>query len=379
MANWEVELSFSNEPINCCVSFVDMVGSTRITSKIGNEKIGKFYSIFLNTMSLIVKRFEGTIIKNAGDSLIYYFSKTSNYTDKQAFKNVIECGITMLAAFHYINSKMSEEGLPPISYRISSDYGKSVIAKSFRSNTYDLFGPTMNVCSKINVMATPNSNMVIGGDLYQILKSFPSFFQDYSYEVVGECSVTGMKQTYPVYSIVSKYQQLRLQRLSLLNQAERLDAVVREYDTTRESRDSHNNILLVDDESDALYTYKALLEEEGYRVDTFSDPEEALKHFAQTSTSYYDLVLLDIRMPRLNGLQLYYRMKSIEMNTQIIFVSALDAAEELVSVLPGIILDKHIIKKPIKRELFLDRIKEAILSSSKKDATKNSNSKEQAR
>jgi hypothetical protein len=47
--------------------------------------------------------------------------------------------------------------------------------------------------------------------------------------------------------------------------------------------------------------------------------------------------------------------------------------------LPGIILDKHIIKKPIKRELFLDRIKEAILSSSKKDVKKNNNSKEQAR
>src|ERR687895_1931069 len=131
MANEEEELSFSNTSINCCVSFVDMVGSTRTTANIGNEKIGKFYSIFLNTMALIVKKFEGTIIKNAGDSLIYYFSKTSNYTDKRAFKNVIECGITMLAAFHYINSKMSEEGLPSISYRISSDHGKSLVAKSF--------------------------------------------------------------------------------------------------------------------------------------------------------------------------------------------------------------------------------------------------------
>jgi CheY-like chemotaxis protein len=266
MANEEEELSFSNTSINCCVSFVDVVGSTRITANIGNEKIGKFYSIFLNTMALIV------------------------------------------------------------------------------------------------------------------VKSFPSFFEDYRSEIVGECSVTGLKQTYPVYSIISKYQQPRPERLSLLNKVEKLDVAVRGYDTTRESRYSHNTILLVDDESDALYTYKALLEEEGYRVDTFSDPEEALKHFAQTTASYYDLVLLDIRMPRLNGLQLYYRMKSIEMNIQIIFVSALDAADdELVSVLPGIKLDKHIIKKPIKRELFLDKIKETILSSSKKDATKNGNSKEQAR
>jgi|SRR3954466_5691689 two-component system response regulator ChvI len=362
MANEEGELSFSNESLNCCVSLVDMVGSTRTTATLGNNdmKIAKYYSIFLNTMALIVKKFEGTVIKNAGDSLVYCFSKTSNYTDKQAFKNVIECGITMLAAFNFINSKMSEEGLPSVAYRISSDYGRSIVAKSLRSNTYDLFGHTMNVCSKINYMATPNSNMVIGGDLYQILKSLPSFFEDYRCEMVGQYSATGLKQVYPVYSIVSKFQQLmkpeRLpfsyQKNNSLNMATKRE----QHDVI--SREFIHNILLVDDESDVLYTHKALLEEEGYKVNTFSDPEEALKHFVQTPGSYYDLVLLDIRMPRLNGLQLYYRMKSIQMNTEIIFITALDAAEELVSIIPGIRLDKHIIKKPIKRELFLNKIKE---------------------
>lgn len=81
-----------------------------------------------------------------------------------------------------------------------------------------------------------------------------------------------------------------------------------------------------------------------------------MKHFSQSDPSYYDLVLLDIRMPRLNGLQLFYRIKSIDMNTKIIFVSALDAAEELLSILPGIKIDKHIIKKPIGRGPFLERI-----------------------
>jgi class 3 adenylate cyclase len=71
MANEKEELSFSNESINCCVSFVDMVGSTRTTSNIGDnpQKIAKYYSIFLNTMALIVKKFEGTIIKNAGETV----------------------------------------------------------------------------------------------------------------------------------------------------------------------------------------------------------------------------------------------------------------------------------------------------------------------
>ena len=49
---------------------------------------------------------------------------------------------------------------------------------------------------------------------------------------------------------------------------------------------------------------------------------------------------LDIRMPHLNGLQLFYRMKSIEMSTMIIFVSGLDGADELLNMLPGIKVDK---------------------------------------
>jgi two-component system, OmpR family, response regulator ChvI len=62
-------------------------------------------------------------------------------------------------------------------------------------------------------------------------------------------------------------------------------------------------------------------------------------------------------MPGLNGLQLFYRMKSIEMDTRIIFLSALDAADELLSILPGIKFDKHIIKKPVGKERFLQKIK----------------------
>ena len=92
---------------------------------------------------------------------------------------------------------------------------------------------------------------------------------------------------------------------------------------------SDYNILIVEDEPDLIYTYKEILQDEGYNVDTFTDPYAALRQFAEIDPSYYGLVLLDIRMPRLNGLQLYYRIKAINHNTKIIFVTALDVSRRI--------------------------------------------------
>jgi two-component system, OmpR family, response regulator ChvI len=60
------------------------------------------------------------------------------------------------------------------------------------------------------------------------------------------------------------------------------------------------NILVVDDDPDITKLYKATLEEEeGFKVDTYNDPKEALSDF---KPNYYDISLIDIRMPEMNGL-----------------------------------------------------------------------------
>jgi DNA-binding response OmpR family regulator len=117
--------------------------------------------------------------------------------------------------------------------------------------------------------------------------------------------------------------------------------------------------MMVDDEPDMLLTYKSFLAAEGYNIEAFTDPQEALKHFAQVNPSYYDLAVMDIRMPGLNGLQLYYRLKAINPSIKVLFVSALDAAEELVSILPDIKYS-HIIRKPTNQEQFVNKIKTAL-------------------
>jgi two-component system, OmpR family, response regulator ChvI len=198
------EISFTGSSQNCCISFIDIVDSTKITTTEINdaEKIRKYYSIFINTMAAIIRDFNATIIKNTGDSLLYYFPKTSNNSadDISAFKEVFECGLTMIEASPIINTKVQEEGLSSLNYRISADYGRVETARSMTSTSDDLFGPTVSLCAKINSMAAING-MVIGSDLYQMTRS--SFDNDYYFSKIGRYQINEIKfQQYPVYSVI---------------------------------------------------------------------------------------------------------------------------------------------------------------------------------
>lgn len=119
------------------------------------------------------------------------------------------------------------------------------------------------------------------------------------------------------------------------------------------------NIMLVDDEEDILLTYKTYLVCQGFNVKIFSNPKDALQSVASMDPSYYDLVITDIRMKDLNGLQLYRGIKSINPNLKVLFVTALDAIEEMISILPGV-TNKDIIRKPITNQAFVNLVKQAI-------------------
>jgi two-component system, OmpR family, response regulator ChvI len=364
------EISFLDRSMNYCVGFVDMVNSTKITAEIyERHKIGQYYSIFINTMAILVKNYNAKIVKNAGDALIFYFPDSSDPANEPVFNAVFECFSTMMLARDIINAKLHSENLPSVSYRISADYGRVEVATSTSSKGgQDLFGFTMNICAKINSLAEPNG-IVIGGDLYQIVKSFFSLINEYEFRELRGGYPIGLSQKYPVYRALSKnISQMDINSINHLfrsNETSRIKNVRFNQQSQLLQRQQQKypiNIMVVDDEPDTLFTYKSLLSAEGYNVQPFTDPQEALKHFVQLSdpSSYYQLVLLDIRMPRLNGLQLFYRIKAISPNTKVMFCSALDIAEELVSILPGITYH-HFMKKPTKREYLLSKIK-AVLS-----------------
>ena len=125
-----------------------------------------------------------------------------------------------------------------------------------------------------------------------------------------------------------------------------------------ESSTQNLNIMIVDDEPDVLLTYESFLSNAGFNVSTFEEPYKALAEFT-SNPRVYDLIILDIRMENLNGLQLYQCMKAINPASKLIFASALDAAKELTSILPNI-QSHDIIKKPVDRENFIKTVKIAL-------------------
>ena len=119
--------------------------------------------------------------------------------------------------------------------------------------------------------------------------------------------------------------------------------------------------MIVDDEPDVLAVFKSYLTSEGYQVEAFSDSYKALQSFATSEPRHYDLLVLDIRMPTINGLQLYQRLKAVDPYIQVIFLSALEATDELVSILDGV-KTVDVIRKPIDRKHFLQKVKASIES-----------------
>src|ERR687891_2516593 len=381
------EISFLDRSMNCCIGFVDMLNSTKVTAEIyDRQKIGQYYSIFINTMAILAKNYGAKIVKNAGDALIFYFPKSSDSSNEAAFNDAFECFTTMILALDIINTKLHSENLPSVSYRISADYGKVEVATSTSSKGEDLFGSTMNICAKINSMAEPNG-IVIGGDLYQIIKSFSSFVNNnnnngYEFKELRGGYSMGFDNVYPVYRVLSKNNNAtsrmdinNINQLFSLNEAPKIkedigakqqssQLLLQNSQRQQQQQRYSTNIMIVDDEPDILFTYEWFLSDEGYNIEAFTDPQEALKRFVQlsgafSSSSYYQLVLLDIRMPRLNGLQLFNTIKTLSPNTKIMFCSALDVAEELVSILPDIEHD-CIIRKPVERQYFISKINSAL-------------------
>ena len=105
-----------------------------------------------------------------------------------------------------------------------------------------------------------------------------------------------------------------------------------------------NRILVVDDDRDIATLFKTYLERVGFAVDVFNDPLLALSNYR---AGIYGLLLLDIRMPGMNGLELCQKIREVDNNVRICFITAYEEYQKDVSTLfPKLKVDCFI-RKPI--------------------------------
>jgi DNA-binding response OmpR family regulator len=115
-------------------------------------------------------------------------------------------------------------------------------------------------------------------------------------------------------------------------------------------------ILIVDDELDVILALKMYLEQQGFQVDTFTQPVNALSQF---KAAFYDLLILDIKMLDMNGFELYREIKKKDETVKVFFLTALsemhdyDAYKKEVSPKEG---ERYFIGKPIENDEMLKRI-----------------------
>ena len=91
------------------------------------------------------------------------------------------------------------------------------------------------------------------------------------------------------------------------------------------SNNNNKKILFVDDEPDMTSLLKITLERAGFNVVTFNDPSIALEHF---QPDLYDLVLLDIIMPKMDGFELYKQIKKVDLLVKVCFLTASEMHRE---------------------------------------------------
>jgi DNA-binding response OmpR family regulator len=119
-----------------------------------------------------------------------------------------------------------------------------------------------------------------------------------------------------------------------------------------------NKILLVDDEPDLTQVSTLALEYYGFRVDSFNDPREALSKY---EPGWYDLVILDIKMPKMDGFELYHEIKKKDNNARVCFLTASELYYEEFRKKEYCALDKNLfIRKPIENEELVREIKKII-------------------
>jgi CheY-like chemotaxis protein len=123
-------------------------------------------------------------------------------------------------------------------------------------------------------------------------------------------------------------------------------------------KQGQKKILIVDDEADLTMLGKLALEYYGFNVYTFNDPQEALSNY---KPGFYDLIILDIKMPKMDGFELYKELRNKDSRVKICFLTASEMYYEGYRKQEYESMDKELfIRKPISNDELIKNVNEIL-------------------
>ena len=122
---------------------------------------------------------------------------------------------------------------------------------------------------------------------------------------------------------------------------------------------SKGSILIVDDEIDITRAFKKGLESNGFMVDIYNDPVTALLNF---KSDFYDLILVDVRMPKMNGFELYQEIEKVDKKSKVCFITAFEVYYHALREIFPTLEVSCFIRKPIEIDDLVKRINSEIHS-----------------
>jgi DNA-binding response OmpR family regulator len=125
----------------------------------------------------------------------------------------------------------------------------------------------------------------------------------------------------------------------------------------RKSKKTKSKILLVDDESDITESFGLALEDSGFEVDKYNDPAVALASF---KPNMYGLLILDIKMPNMDGFELYDKIKKIDKKVNVFFISAFEIDRATIGKKHAGLKIENFLSKPIQIPELIRRVEERL-------------------
>ena len=118
------------------------------------------------------------------------------------------------------------------------------------------------------------------------------------------------------------------------------------------STKNNKRIMIIDDDKDITDLFAIYLESNGYNVDAYTNPLEAINNFRKNS---HDLILLDLKMPNMDGMTLYHKIKEIDNNVIICFTTAdinyIQQLQKGIIDIEKIVLYKPVLLKDLKNKI----------------------------